>query len=512
MISLLAIPWLATLLLSVTLDILAMPKVSAWHQRTARSILLHMATMTWLFILFLSLWGRAWFAMICAVGLLGLLVAVSNAKFKALREPVVFSDLALFAQSIRHPRLYFPYLSWLLLAAVVPAVGLLALAFWFDPEIAPLPSGILGLLWLALFPLQIWLAKGMNVTLAPAEDQAKHGFFTVFVTYLLNGLSLREIRHVKTQFAASPYANIGIRASKKSSRQKIDQPDVLVIQSESFFDIRKTGLWIEPSVMQHFDALKRAGISSGALSVPAWGANTMRTEHAFLSGLPNSALRYGSFYPYAFVTKTTSAMPYAFKALGYRCTAVHPYPADFFLRHKVFPRLGFDEFADEAHFLDAAHDGPYVSDKAVTDWLIGRLERLSDQPQLIFAITMENHGPLHLEKSTSLEADLFYRCPDGQAIGDLTVYLRHLSNANKMLGRLQEFLAQRQRKTLLCFYGDHVPGMSQVFETLKTNPTNSDFLIWGSHEVTSHGVASQSSRVITPEQLGLKLAQIAGVM
>ena len=512
MISLLAFPWLTTLLLSVTLDMLATPKVGAWHQRTARSILLHMATMTWLFILFLLLWGRAWFAMVCAVGLLGLLIAVSNAKFKALREPVVFSDLALFAQSIRHPRLYFPYLSWLLFLAVVPVVGLFVFAFWFDPEIERLPSGILGLLWLALFPIQIWFAQGMNVTLAPAEDQAKHGFFNVFVTYLLNGLSLREIRLVKTQFTGSPYANIGIKASNKSGRQKMEQPDVLVIQSESFFDIRKTGLWIEPDVMRHFDALKRVGISSGALSVPAWGANTMRTEHAFLSGLPNATLRYGSFYPYAFVTKTTPAMPHRFKALGYRCTAVHPYPADFFLRHKVFPRLGFDEFADEAHFLDAEHDGPYVSDKAVTDWLIGRLERPSDQPQLIFAITMENHGPLHLEKSTSLEADLLYRRPDGQAIGDLTVYLRHLSNANKMLGRLQEFLAQRQRKTLLCFYGDHVPGMGKVFETLQTNPTNSDFLIWANHKLASHGVDTPNSRVITPEQLGLKLAQIAGVM
>lgn len=508
----LATAWAVAVLVSFALDMLAKPKVAPWHHRTGIPVLLHLVTVTWLFVLFVALWGRAWFALVCTVGLLGLLVAVNSAKFKALREPVVFSDLALFAQSIRHPRLYFPYLSWFQLLAVVPGVALLALAFWFDSEPNQIPVFLLGLSWLSLFLIAFWLAKGLDLSLNPERDQAHHGFFSVFVAYLLNGLSLREIRHVKTQLHASPYANISVRTSEKSGIKKNSAPDVVVVQSESFFDIRKTGLRIAPDLLAHFDFLQQSGIYSGALEVPAWGANTMRTEHAFLSGLPNVMLRYASFYPYAFVTQATPAMPHAFQAQGYHCTAVHPYPADFFLRHKVFPRMGFDEFVDEVHFADAAREGPYVSDEAVTDWIIRRLDQPTDQAQFMFAITMENHGPLHLEKATDIEADALYSRPNGQAIDDLTVYLRHIANANKMLGRLQDVLANRQRNTLLCFYGDHVPAMGHVFDRLNANPHNSDFLIWGNHEIADKCSAASDAQCLTPEQLGLRLAQTAGVM
>jgi phosphoglycerol transferase MdoB-like AlkP superfamily enzyme len=512
MINTLVIAWAATVLATCALDILAKPRVAPWHRRTARALLIHVGSATWLFVLFLLPWGRAWFALVCTVGLLGLLVAVNNAKVKALREPVVFSDLALFAQSIRHPRLYFPYLSWVQLLAVVPAIALFAMAFWFDSALNQMSTGILGLLWIVLFLFQVWLTRGMKVTLNPETDQAQHGYFCVFVTYLLNGLSLPEIRHVQAQLKASPYANISVRTSAKSGRENADAPDVVVVQCESFFDIRQTGLGIEAGLLGHFDALKRSAICAGALAVPAWGANTMRTEHAFLSGLSNAALRYARFYPYAFVTGATPAMPRAFQARGYRCTAVHPYASEFFLRHKVFPRLGFDEFVDEASFMDAAHEGPYVGDAAVTDWLIERLEEPADQPRFVFAITIENHGPFHLEKATAIEADALYRRPNGPAIDDLTVYLRHLANANKMLGRLQDFLAHRQRKTLLCFYGDHVPAMGHVYEALNANPQNSDFLIWGNHGIANQAAGASGAQCLTPEQLGLRMARIAGVL
>lgn len=508
----LAAAWLATLLLSMGLDHLASPQVAPWRARGARAVVLHGATVSWLFVLFLALSGRAWFALAATLGLLGLLVGVNNAKFKALREPVVFSDLALFAQSIQHPRLYFPYLSWTQVLAVVPAVALFAGTFWLDTGRYALSGASLWLLWLVLFGVQVWLVRGMRVTLDPQRDQAAWGFLCVFVIYLVQGLGRRELRQVKAQFKASPYAHVQVHTASKTAAPRADAPDVVVVQSESFFDIRKTSLVLQPGVLEHFDAMRQSGLGWGELAVPAWGANTMRTEHAFLSGLPNAALRFARFYPYAFVNGPTPALAQAFKAQAYQCTAVHPYASEFFFRNKVFPRLGFDAFVDRHHFAQAAHAGPYVSDAAVTDCLIERLERSTGAPQFVFAITMENHGPLHLEKATAQEADALYQRPDGQALNDLTVYLRHLSNANQMLGRLQAFLAQRQRKTVLCFYGDHVPGMGPVYAHLQSNPLHSDYLLWSNLEVAGQAGLERRAQCLTPEQLGLRLARLAGVI
>lgn len=504
--------WFSAVLATAVVDHFAKPKVAPWRRRSARVIGLSLTATSWLFILFFAISGRAWFAAACTVGIVGLLTAVSNVKFMALREPVVFSDLALFVQSIRHPRLYFPHLSRTQLFSAAVGMALFVLAFWLDSVRQQLAYDVLALLWIALFLLARMLARGVSVSLVPEADQAQHGYFPIFVTYLLNGLSFQEIQLVREQLNASPYASRGCNASTITSHDRAGLPDVVVIQSESFFDIRKTGLTVKRDLFENFDTLRKSGVCAGTLVVPAWGANTMRTEHAFLSGLPNTVLRYASFYPYAFVRQATPGMPWAFRAKGYRCTAVHPYSGDFFFRRKVFPRMGFDDFVDEAGFSDAVADGPYLSDEAVTDWLIRKLDDSTDQPQYLFAITIENHGPFHLETATKEEADALYEMPDGKAIDNLTVYLRHLGNADKMMGRLREFLVSRKRNTLLCLYGDHVPAISDVYDALHTNPRNSDYAIWCNYQAEVPGATSEQGLQYTPEQLGITLARLAGAL
>jgi hypothetical protein len=46
----------------------------------------------------------------------------------------------------------------------------------------------------------------------------------------------------------------------------------------------------------------------GALSVPAWDANTMRSDFAMLAGLPESLPKCARFYPFAFVLRTCSPL------------------------------------------------------------------------------------------------------------------------------------------------------------------------------------------------------------
>jgi len=53
----LAIAWLAALLTSAVVDGLAAPGVAPWHRRGVKAVVLHISTVTWLFILFLTPWG-----------------------------------------------------------------------------------------------------------------------------------------------------------------------------------------------------------------------------------------------------------------------------------------------------------------------------------------------------------------------------------------------------------------------------------------------------------------------
>src|SRR5690606_3910247 len=60
-------------------------------------------------------------------------------------------------------------------------------------------------------------------------------------------------------------------------------PPILMVQNESFFDARRIHPSIPPGILRNWDAVGAASAYRGRLTVPAWGANTMRTEFAVLT-------------------------------------------------------------------------------------------------------------------------------------------------------------------------------------------------------------------------------------
>ncbi|MBB3258047.1 hypothetical protein F4827_002913 [Paraburkholderia bannensis] len=462
-----AITFAAAVVLSFAADAIALPRAAL--RRPLLAISLHITSVLFLASLFLALTWRPHFSAFMALALVALVSTVSNAKYASLREPFVFTDLSLFSQLFAHPRLYLPFLSAGAVVAIVVGVGAVAAGFCFDPAAsAPIAAGAAATaaLWLAL---GYALAARLRLTLDPLEDQHRHGFFAVFVAYLLNGMRRATFRAFERAVLTSPFA----KAFEPKNR-----PDIIVIQSESFFDARESSTAIEPSLYSHFDAALRESATHGQLEVPAWGANTMRSEFALLSGISSSKLGYARFYPYAFVRRACASLANGFKKAGYETVAIHPYYADFFGRERVFPLLGFDRFLDIRAFASARRAGPYISDDSVTDLIVKELDSSRSKPAFIFAMTMENHGPLHLETVEKGESGRYHTLGEDPAYKDLTAYLRHIANADAMIGKLLAHLRARRRDTVLCFYGDHVPALPHVFERLGTVPSRSHYFIW----------------------------------
>ena len=67
------------------------------------------------------------------------------------------------------------------------------------------------------------------------------------------------------------------------------------------------------------------------------------------------------------------------KQQGYRTICIHPYPASFYQRNRVFPLFGFDEFLDIKAFADVGRTGPYIGDLAVADKVASVLEQATGQ-------------------------------------------------------------------------------------------------------------------------------------
>lgn len=474
-------------IVSLVVDRFAAPRGPV--RRAPAALAVHLAAVICVAFVVLLITQRPVFSAFVAVLLVALVVLVSNAKYDSLRESFVFTDLSLFSQLFSHPRLYLPFLSVGKALAICAGVLVVVIGYFLEPSMVPAPAFAV-LLVLGTVSVLYGLSKRLSLTLDPAEDVRRHGFFAVFVAYLLNGLRPATFTAFEHTVAASPFV----------SGKPTQQPDVIVIQSESFFDARRISAAVDPATFEFFDIARNESVCHGLLSVPAWGANTMRTEFSFLTGLTSQKLGYARFYPYLFVRRACASLAAWFKRGSYETVAIHPYYADFFGRQRALPLMGFNKFLDIEHFAGALRAGPYISDAAIVDAIIDQLDVRTDRPRFLFVMTMENHGPLHLETVEPGEAAQYHGLGEDPAWRDLTAYLRHVSNADAMIGRLLEYLRARHRDTVLCFYGDHVPALSHIYERLGEAPSLSDYFIW-----RNFGDRSATRQDLPVEQLGTAL-------
>jgi hypothetical protein len=454
-------------LVSLALDRLARPR-GVGPRRPAPALAIHSG-------LFLAAWSLLWLILgrpgfAAALTLAGhfLLVAVSNAKYRALREPFVYSDFGLFSQAFRFPRLYLPFLGvWRALAVAAGAVFAFAVGLFAEGPWSGGRAAAAALLVCAALLLVVGTRLSAPPRLDPVADLGAIGLLPSLWLYWLAEWGAVPVAPVRTWLDGAVAAPANGHC-----------PDLVMVQSESFFDVRRLYAGVRPELLRHFDALRNQSLVHGLLSVPAWGANTMRTEFAVLSGIGEDVLGVHRFNPYRrYARSGIRALPHRLRALGYRTVCIHPHPAGFFERDRVFPGLGFDQFIDIDDFPDQAHAGPYVADSAVTRKIAALLDG-AERPTFVFAITMENHGPLHLERAEPGDAQRLYRKPPPAGWEDLTVYLRHLANADCMFGDLADLLAARPRGGLLCLFGDHVPSMPRVYEDCGFCDPRTDYLIW----------------------------------
>lgn len=298
-------------------------------------------------------------------------------------------------------------------------------------------------------------------------------------------------------------------------------PDLVAVQSESFFDARVLFSGIRPEVLSELDALQTAAFLHGEMQVPAWGANTVRTEFAFLTGVEGGDLGVHQFNPYRAIAGgwQVASLARYLQRLGYRTVCVHPYPAGFYLRYKVYPLLGFDEFIDIRSFAGAQHHGPYVADAEVTTKIMELLQAraANDRSLFVFAITMENHGPLHLERVAAEDVAQLYGAAPPTGCEDLTIYLRHLRNANRMIGSLRTQLDALERPASLCWYGDHVPIMPTVYATFGPPSGLVPYACWNNYQAQEqmltfgHSIQARTTTAVPMAAHALSRQWLAGL-
>lgn len=498
------VPLIAGIVISFCIEQLIRPR-SRLRNRLVPAFAIHVGIWLLLFGFGLAIWQRPYFASGLNIAGMLLIVLVSNAKFASLREPFLLSDFRFFTALLRHPRLYLPFFG------VVPAISC-ALVFFIccvfavgmEPSLL-LQMGFASFAYFCLILIGIGTAllwfggrKRLPITLNPLADLQTLGLVGSFVRYWQEEQA-NDPRDVITRLQGAIYVQ-----PKTPAPQQL--PHIVAVQCESFFDARRVFNGVSAEVLKNFDALTQASSRAGRLNVPAWGANTVRTEFSFLTGVPPAALGIHQFNPYRKLARHgLPTIASELKKQGYRTICVHPFSAKFYDRDQVFPALGFDEFIDIAAFSDSDRSGPYIGDLAVAAKVKSILETASE-PLFIFVITMENHGPLHQERVADGDLARLYASAPPTGFEEFTIYLRHLQHTDAMLGELRAALNATSRRGWLCAYGDHVPILPGVYEASSFVDGRTDYFIVG--PITD--LAMLQVIDIAPEDLARKLLHDAG--
>ena len=420
----------------------------------------------------------SWLMLLALAGL----YAANSAKLGTLQVPLLPADLRFLAEPGPALRLFSHYLHvdaarW---AMVVLGLGITALlvreprlrmlAGWRAPAFGALALAAACTLTIGASP---WRRVYQSAEIgfqpwSPADSALHAGLIGSLLLYhwQTGGGDVPPADRAAAVALLHAYAP-QLRAALAAPAAPERLPDIVVVQSESLFDPARLRGMPDDRWLRAYHRLGAAG-TTGDMRVPTFAGGTIRTEFEVLTGAPLASLG-GIQYPWLELDR--SAYPGLVRVLddhGYRSVAIHPNAAAFWNRARAFPALGFDHFVDGDAFPKDRIVGLFTSDAALTDRV---LDELDDEgpPQFLFAISMENHGPFDWRPGLDADRLAALPMPDGLDAGGrlwLGNYLYLLDDADHELGRLADALAQRTRRTLLLFYGDHLPDLAPAYAQL----------------------------------------------
>ncbi len=267
----------------------------------------------------------------------------------------------------------------------------------------------------------------------------------------------------------------------KSTVYENGKPNIIFIQLESFFDVDYVkGLKYKKDPLPVFHALHE-NYTSGMLTVPTVGAGTVNTEFEVLTGIRQHDFGVCE-YPYKTILKSVASesICHDLAKLGYKSHSVHNNDATFYGRNIVFSSLGFDTFTPMEYMNGITeNDNGWANDDILVDEIIKTLNSTKGA-DFTFGITVQSHGKydVAMDKEYPLEVS---GAPEGME-AQYTYYVNQIAEVDQMIGNLIDKLSERDEKTLLVLYGDHLPSLDISTDELENGDLyQTQYVTWNNY-------------------------------
>ena len=290
-------------------------------------------------------------------------------------------------------------------------------------------------------------------------------------------------------------------ASQEEDTRVAQQPNVILILSESFFDVtRLPGVTFDGDPLETFHNLQQEGVS-GTFYTRSLGYGTCNIELEILTGM-NTGLLWGedlyNMAPQVF--SRLPSVPSVLRDSGYSTEMVHMYDDSIYKRTPMFEAMGFektyfqDDFAaidpqaTDQTYLEGQREGSFYSDAYLSKLLMDLYEDgKGEGPQFLYGISMENHAPYDKKKYDAQELTVAFQSDlKGQAQEMFQAVVQGTHDASQALGQLTDYFRDQDEPTVIVFFGDHRPGVGlldggTVYS--KLGLCSSDYSRWSTQEM-----------------------------
>lgn len=257
-------------------------------------------------------------------------------------------------------------------------------------------------------------------------------------------------------------------SSDDISEQANQQPNIIVVQLESFFDITEVkGLELTEDPIPFFHSLCE-NYSSGYLSMPSVGAGTANSEFEMLTGMNIDSFGPGE-YPYKTILQTTTceSAAYNLAELGYTSYAIHNNEGTFYDRNKVYPKLGFSYFVPIEYMYDLTYtETGWAEDKCLTSYIMSIIEQEST-PAFVYTISVQGHGAYPHEPVMENPQIDIVSMQDMGMYEPYRYYINQLHEMDLFLKELVGALSESGEECVLVLFGDHLPGLELTEDMLE---------------------------------------------
>ncbi|MCC8081385.1 MAG: LTA synthase family protein [Lachnospiraceae bacterium] len=298
-----------------------------------------------------------------------------------------------------------------------------------------------------------------------AEGYQRYGFVYSFVASAVDtGMSEPDNYSEETITAINDSVVV-----EETSAEADELPNIVVVQLETFIDPYELNfLEYSEDPIPNFHKLME-NYTSGYLTVPVVGAGTANTEFEVLTGMGIQFFGLGE-YPYKTILKETVCESIAsdLAQIGYGTHAVHNNGGNFYSRATIFSQMGFDSYTSEElmNITEYNEYGTWPTDDILVGETEKALDSTEDQLDFVFTITVQSHGSYPTER---ILEDPEIEVTGGETEGEhyqWEYYINELHEVDMFIGNLIEMLENRDEKTIVILYGDHLPTMGLTDEDM----------------------------------------------